>query len=419
MWSLDALAWTLLAGAVVTPLYAYLGYPLLLRLVAGKSADPLPVPGPVEAGPRELPMVSITVPAYNEEAHIADVLERLLQSDYPRDRLQILVVSDASTDRTDEIVEGFRDRGVELHRMPTRRGKTAAENAAAPLLRGEVVVNTDASVKVDPGAIRALVARFRDPSVGLASGRDVSVSATSDEQNAGESRYVGYEMRVRAMETQAGGIVGASGCLYAIRRELHLIPLPDDLSRDFAAALVTRKRGFRAVSADDAVCRVPRTGSLKREYRRKVRTMVRGMRTLAFERALLDPRRYGLFSWKLWSHKIFRWLVPWALAGGAVGALLLAGRLPTPVAAVVPTLLLGAGLLTALAWHWPAGHPMPALLSTLAHGVLSNLAAMEAALRAPMKTGSAVWEPTPRGPYSSPSGPSAPAPAAEFKAPRA
>ncbi|MDT8368304.1 MAG: glycosyltransferase [Longimicrobiales bacterium] len=393
MWSLDILAWILVTGAVITPLYAYLGYPLLLRMAARESTDRRAP----ETRPWELPTVSITVPAYNEEDHIADVLERLLRADYPAERLQILVVSDASSDRTDEIVESFRDRGVELHRRTSRRGKTAAENAAGPLLRGEIVVNTDASVKVEPGAIRALVERFRDPAVGLASGRDVSVAADSHEQNAGESRYVGYEMRVRAMETRAGGIVGASGCLYAIRRELHLVPLPGNLSRDFAAALITRERGFRAVSVDDAVCRVPRTGSLRREYRRKVRTMVRGMRTLAFKRALLDPRRHGTFAWKLWSHKICRWLVPWALAGGAVGALLLSRWLPTAVIPVLPTLLLGGVLLTAVAWHWPAARPMPALLSSLAHGVLSNLAAMEAALRAPMKTGSAVWDPTPRG----------------------
>lgn len=393
MWSLDALAWSLLTGAVVTPLYAYLGYPLLLRLAARRAGEPCPGDG----DPWEPPMVSITVPAYNEEANITDVLERLLRVDYPRERLQLLVVSDASTDRTHEIVESFRDRGVELHRMPTRRGKTAAENAAGPLLRGEIVVNTDASVKVEPGAIRALVACFKDPTVGLASGRDVSVSVNAHEQNAGESRYVGYEMWVRAMETRAGGIVGASGCLYAIRRELHLIALPDDLSRDFAAALVTRKRGFRSVSADDAVCLVPRTGSLRREYKRKVRTMLRGMRTLSFQRALLDPRRYGLFAWKLWSHKICRWLVPWALAGGATGALLLSRKLPMAGMAVIPTLLVGGALLTAVAWHWSAARPMPALLSALAHGVLSNLAAMEAAIRTPMSTGSAVWEPTPRG----------------------
>ena len=191
-----------------------------------------------------------------------------------------------------------------------RSGKTAAENAACARLRGEVVVNSDASIRLHPAAIRRLVARLADPDVGVASGRDVSVAVAETSANDVEAGYVQYEMRLRSLETRTGGIVGASGCCYAIRADLHRLPIPPDLSRDFSAPLTAREHGYRAVSVDDAVAFVPRTPSLRREYVRKVRTISRGMETLFRVRAMMDPVRYGAFAWKLISHKVCRWLVP-------------------------------------------------------------------------------------------------------------
>src|SRR5690606_9975516 len=144
---------------------------------------------------------------------------------------------------------------------------------------------------IRPDALKRLVEQFTDPTVGLASGRDISVSRLDDDTNLGESGYVGYEMGIRRLETRLSGIVGASGCFYAIRAHLHRVPLPTALSRDFASAMITREHGYRAVSVDDATCLVPRSGSLGREYRRKVRTMTRGMRTLWFKRHLMNPMR--------------------------------------------------------------------------------------------------------------------------------
>jgi cellulose synthase/poly-beta-1,6-N-acetylglucosamine synthase-like glycosyltransferase len=236
--------------------YTYVGYPLIVAVVAALRRPAR------QTQPTEWPRISITVPAYNEEREIGATLEALLELDYPADRREILVVSDASTDRTDEIVRSFADRGVTLVRMDKRRGKTAAENAVSLHLTGDIVVNTDASIRIAPTALKPLIAAFADATVGVASGRDVSVARGQSGGNAGESRYVGYEMLVRALETRAGGIIGASGCLYAIRANLHRIKLPEGLSRDFAAALNARRHGYRAVSVDEAVCYVPRTRSL-------------------------------------------------------------------------------------------------------------------------------------------------------------
>src|SRR5215472_520610 len=182
--------------------YAYFGYPILLAGVGAmrRSRPPL-------AEPSEWPHITITVPAFNEAGAIAATIDRLLATDYPMDRRHVLIVSDASTDGTDDIVRGYADRGVELLRLPVRGGKTAAENAAARAVRSEIIVNTDASVQMRPGALKPLVCALEDRTVGVASGRDVSAGDVAVEGNAGESGYVGYEMRVRALETLIGSII--------------------------------------------------------------------------------------------------------------------------------------------------------------------------------------------------------------------
>ena len=370
--------------------YAYLGYPALLKLLALVRARP-----PLAREPAEWPLISITIPAYNEERAIAATLDALLAADYPADRRQVLVVSDASTDRTDEIVRGYADRGVELLRIPARGGKTAAENAAQEHLRGEIVVNTDASVRIAADAIKPLIAAFADPEVGVASGRDVSVAQLDRDLNLGETSYVGYEMWVRDLETAIGSIVGASGCFYAIRRPLHMTLFPAALSRDFASALIARERGFRAVSVTRAVCYVPRIQSLRHEYRRKVRTLTRGLETLWFQRRLLNPRHYGLFAWMLASHKLVRWLAPWGLALAGLGWLWLALSLHSAVGVAVfalPLLLAGAG------WAWPEGRRAPRIVSVPAYVVSGIVAALDAWLRALRGERNPVWEPTRRSP---------------------
>ena len=235
---------------------------------------------------------------------------------------------------------------MELLRLPERRGKGAAETAATPHLTGEIVVNTDASIRIVPDTLKALIRHFSDRDVGLASGRDISVAPGVENGNKGESRYVGYEMAIRDLETRAGSIVGASGCFYAIRHHLHRIPLPFSLSRDFAAALHCREGGYRAVSVPEAVCYVPRVASLRREYGRKVRTITRGLQTLLHKRNLMNPFRYGLFAWMLFSHKVCRWLVPWAGVIALVGLALMAPTIPWARGALlvaVAGILLGSG----------------------------------------------------------------------------
>lgn len=381
-------AYAVLGGALALAAYAFVGYPALLWALARAR----PRPAPARRADERPPSVTVTVPVHNGEEQVEGLLTSLRALEYPPDRLRILIVSDGSTDRTNELVRAHEGQGVRLLRLPRRVGKTAAEAAAARDIRTDLVLNTDASVRLHPRALLELVEAFADPDVGVASGRDVSVAARRTPGNEGEKGYVGYEMAIRALETRVSGIVGASGSCYAILASLHRLPLAGDLSRDFAAALRAREHGYRAVSVDDALCAVPRAPSLRREYRRKVRTMVRGMRTLAAHAGLLNPFRHGLFAWMLWSHKLARWALPWA-GLAALGALV---ALAPHAAWARVALALCAALPVAAAVAWWRDGRVPRALALPAWVALGTVAAIHAVVRALGAGQSAIWEPTRR-----------------------
>jgi cellulose synthase/poly-beta-1,6-N-acetylglucosamine synthase-like glycosyltransferase len=373
---------------IVIAIYAYAVYPLILWVVGSVS----PARAATKAG-TIWPSVTITVPVYNAAASIRATLKHLLAVDYPRDRLQLLVISDASTDATEDEVRTFADRGVELLRLPRRIGKTAAENAALSVARGEIIVNVDATILVPVDSLKSLVRVFDDPTIGVASGCDLSVGDTSQTGTRAESSYTGYEMWIRDLETRAGSIVGASGCFYGIRRSIHEEGLPLGLSWDFASPLVARKQGYRSVSVPAAICIVPRSTQIRTELGRKARTMARGLSTLFYHRALMNPLRYGRFAFMLVSHKLLRWL-PYLLA--PLGYLALCALAVESSGARVLLGIVSAGLLAGIfgIQHRGATPAKPIALAGFVVAVFSaGFLAWYAAIR---QTQMATWEPTPR-----------------------
>jgi len=370
-------------------LYAYLGYPVTMWLLTRHRGLGLPT-----NDPPEWPEITLTVPAYNEERAIAATLDSLLELDYPSERRHILVVSDASTDRTDEIVRGYAGRGVRLVRLPVRGGKTVAENTAGRHLIGDIVVSTDATIRIHPSALKKLVRVFQDPRIGVASGRDRSVSRADQESNQAESGYVSYEMWVRSLETRRGSIVGASGCFYAIRRHLYSVVFPDALSRDFASALLAVENGYRAVSVHEAVCLVPRTRSLQAEYRRKVRTMARGLETLWYKRRAVG-RAGSMFAFQLLSHKLARWLVFLTEPGALLGLAILATRWAW-AAGLLAVALLGI-LVGAAALFWPESRKIPGPLAFFGFILGAQVAGFVAWTDVFRRELNPTWEPTRRG----------------------
>ena len=386
-WAVAVAIAPLAAGA-----YAYLVYPAILWTVAALRAKRVR-----QLEPTAWPTVTVTVPVYNAVSTIRTTLERLIAIDYPRDRLQLLVMSDASTDGTDDVVREFAGSGVELARADERRGKTAAENAAVCLARGDIIVNVDATVIVPAGSLKHLVSAFSDPTVGVVSGRDLSVDIRGASTGSAEAGYTGYEMWVRDLETAVSSIVGASGCFFGVRRDIHLNPLPPELSWDFASPLVARKLGYRSVSVPQAVCLVPRTPAIRTELRRKSRTMTRGLSTLFHFRALMNPFRYGGFALMLVSHKLLRWvpylLIPPALL--ALGVLAISND-----AAAIALGVVAVGLSAGLWTIWYGGTSMWKPLALAGFVVAALNAGFLAWIDALRGRQTATWNPTPRATVS-------------------
>ena len=378
----------LAAAPLGIALYAYVGYPLILWIVGRVRPG-----GSSTRDAAGWPSVTITIPVYNAVSSIGTTLDSVLGSDYPRDQLQILVISDGSTDGTDDVVGRFADRGIELLRLPERRGKTAAENSALAASRGDILVNVDSTILIPKYSLKKLVRVFDDPTIGVASGRDVSVGDADNQGTHAESRYVGYEMWVRDLETRVGSIVGASGCFYGSRRCIHGRPLPPGLSWDFAAALVARIQGYRSVSVPAAVCMVPRSAEIRTELRRKVRTMARGLSTLFYHRGLMNPVCYGGFAFMLISHKLLRW-VPYLLAPLAYGALCLLAV--DNLGARVLLGILSAGVVAGIAGI-RKNSTRPAKPIAVAGFIVAVFSAGFLAWCAAIRqTQMATWEPTPR-----------------------
>lgn len=282
--------------------YTFLGYPALMAVVGMVRRRP------VRRAPIT-PPVTIIIPAHNEEARIGAKLEQTLALDYPAEQRQIIVASDGSTDGTNAIVSGFADRGVELLALAERNGKHHAQMLAVQRARGEILVFTDSSVTLEPQALRRIVSNFADPTVGCVSSEDHV--AVPGRRWMGERFYVALEMKLRRLEARAGSLVGLSGSFCAARREV-CAPWNPHQSSDFFLPLNAAGRGLRAVVDPECRGHYGLVRSERAELSRKVRTIVHGIDVLFSRLRLLNPFRTGFYSVQLVSHKLFRWLLPFA-----------------------------------------------------------------------------------------------------------
>ncbi|MCU0231943.1 MAG: glycosyltransferase family 2 protein, partial [Acidobacteria bacterium] len=294
-------------------LYAYVGYPLAARVLIPRVSAA--APDPRGAGETALPTVSVLVAARNEAAVIGARLANLLAQDYPPDRFEVLVASDASDDGTDAIVTAVGDPRVKLWRQEPRAGKTAAINHLGTLARGEILVQTDADVTFAPGALRALAAAFVDPRVGVADGTVRFSNADSPEVAGGEGLYWRFENWTKEVESERGLLCVANGGIYALRRALWR-PLPRTVAGDAAEPLLAAREGYRTVVAPGARAQVRAAATLAEEFQRKVRIIAQQVacaRWIGLSK--LPPRTL----WAYASHKLLRYAVP-LLAGLALAA---------------------------------------------------------------------------------------------------
>jgi len=261
------------------------------------------------------PYVTLVIAAYNEEQRIGAKLENCLALDYARERLKIVVASDGSTDRTDQIVESYRHRGVDLVCFP-RTGKTGVQNHVVAAARGEILVFSDANAMYRRDAIRKLVRNFTDPRVGCVCGQLV-YSFDGEGAGAAESAYWSYEKFMKQRESDLSSAIGVNGSIYAVRRSDYVV-LDADMISDLVLPLAIVRNGKRVVYESEAISVEQGSTDYSMEFRRKVRILTRSIRGLLRMRALLNPFRYGMFAVQLIMHKLLRFLTPVFLLAGAV-----------------------------------------------------------------------------------------------------
>jgi cellulose synthase/poly-beta-1,6-N-acetylglucosamine synthase-like glycosyltransferase len=309
---LEPVFW-LCAGGVV---YTYLGYPILITLLA--RVQPAP---PVRKAP-QTPAVSVVIAVHNEEDTIERKLGNCLALDYPADRLEVVVASDGSDDRTNLIVASYPAGRVRLVEAP-RGGKAQALNAGVAAATGDVLVMTDAREEVESRALRELVANLADPAVGAVSGELHIRGFEEAEGGEGVGLYWRYEKAIRRAESLYDSTVGVTGALYAVRRELFLPLDPRTVLDDVAVPMQVVLAGYRVVfdSAARVFDRVADTP--RREYGRKTRTLAGNYQLVSLMPELLEPARNRLF-FQLMSHKLARLAVPWCLLVLYAGSALLA-----------------------------------------------------------------------------------------------
>lgn len=302
------LALAIFAVSAVVVAYAYVGYPLLLRLLAkwfGQS------PNPLLGDESSLPSLTLLIVAHNEETHIEERIRNALALEYPADRINIVIATDGCNDGTNAIVRRYTSWGVRLIQSNERRGKPAMLNLAMSQINTDIVVLSDANTFMDRHAAGNLARWFADPAVGVVCGRLVLTDPETG-RNA-DSLYWKYETFLKCHEGRLGALLGANGGIYAIRKELFRPIAPETIIDDLLIPLDARLRTDCQILYDqDAVAYEETPASIDCEFGRRSRIGAGGFQSLVTLRRLFDPRR-GWIAFTFFSHKLLRWLCPFFL----------------------------------------------------------------------------------------------------------
>ncbi|NNE62546.1 MAG: glycosyltransferase family 2 protein [Gammaproteobacteria bacterium] len=284
--------------------YAYFGYFLVLSIF--KKKDTL-------LDEEYCPRVSVIIAAYNEEDCIQETIESILKSDYPSESLEIWVSSDASTDRTDELVKTLVNSQVHFHRVMQRSGKVNAILEVENKAKGEILILADASGLFLQTTIRRLVKYFADASVGSVTGRKKIIEANSDVSNA-DGLYWRYEAKLRELESRTGSsLIGCEGALTAVRKSLFEMDFPKTIAEDNALGYQIYEQGFRNIYEPEAIILEEASKDMKQEFLRKIRVIAREMQGMVYFYHLFNPVKHPMFVFQNISHRICRWVGPFLL----------------------------------------------------------------------------------------------------------
>ena len=365
--------------------YSYFLYPVLLKLLPSRKFSDNWGEGNIK-----LPMLSLIITVHNEEGRIREKLENSLQIDYPRNLLEFIVASDFSTDETDKIVESYAEKGIRLVRADGRKGKEYAQLCAIRASKGEILVFSDVATKIPAEALQLLTARFADPLVGALSSEDQFIS--NDGRVVGEGVYVKYEMWLRRLESDRAGLVGLSGSFFAARREV--CEQWDIYSpSDFNTGLNCAKHGMVAITSPDVIGIYTDVKDPGLEYRRKMRTVIRGITAISRHPEVLNPFSMGMFAFQVWSHKIMRWGVPWFMLAFAIVTLIQQGQGVIYMLALVAQLAFYALALAGWLSPWVRENAVARIVFFF---VQTNLALAQAMLMFLSGKRMTVWTPSQR-----------------------
>ncbi|APH06914.1 hypothetical protein A9C19_01675 [Bacillus weihaiensis] len=297
---MEIVLWILIGLSV----YIYVGYPILLKFLS------IFIKKENQSSQDYRPTVSLFIAAYNEEKVIKEKIENALQLDYPEDLLEIIVVSDDSTDKTNQITQSFSEKyaNVHLNIVKGRKGKTAALNKSVHLAKGDVLVFSDANSMYDEDALMALVKHFNDPSIGGVCGELRLLNSTNSSIGESEGAYWKYEKLLKQLETITGTSIVANGSIYALRKELFK-PMNPNVGDDMQNPLIIISQGKRFIYEPNAIAREETSTESKEEFNRKVRIVTRSFTGIMHYAYVLNPFRNFDFFYKYMSHKFLRWLV--------------------------------------------------------------------------------------------------------------
>ncbi len=368
---------------LATLAYVYVGYPLLVYLVSVLFSRPV-ARGQVE------PSLTILITAFNEENGIREKLENTLKIEYPAEKLEILVASDGSTDSTDDIVREFASRGVKLFRQEGRVGKTITQNNAVAHVKREIILFSDATTVYEADVLRKVLPAFADETVGCVAGRLVYVDNSATNVGKGAKSYWNYETFIKTAESRACSLIGASGCLYAVRRSAYQ-PMYAEACSDFLICTVLYRQGLRSIFEPSAVCFEDTNKRTGDEMQMRVRVISQTYTDLWRNIDMMNPLRSGFYAVELISHKVLRYAVPLLLLLLVISNLALSGS-----STFFSVILAGQVLfyfMALIAWVFERIGIRLTLLAIPLYFVLANLASVIAFYRFIRGERVSTWEP--------------------------
>ena len=288
---------------VTTVFYTYVGYGGIIYFIS-RFRRRYRVPDQQEQA--DLPPVTFIVAAYNEAGFIVEKIRNTLGLDYPEDKLEVLFVTDGSTDETPEIIKGFPR--LRLFHSPERRGKIHAVNRVMEFVKNPIVIFSDANTLLNIGALKNIVRHYQYKNVGGVAGeKKINSQAKENASGAGEGLYWKYESFLKRKDSEVYSVVGAAGELFSVRTELYEVPEADMIIEDFYLSLLIASRGYRFIYEPDAYAMESASASVAEEWKRKVRICAGGFQAMLKLKHLLNPFRHGMLTFQYFSHRVLRW----------------------------------------------------------------------------------------------------------------